>query len=427
MKLNATSPRIEILLSLIQLILMFGFAYLFTRQYIDFFYFHWSAIACVILAFLWKNQGLKQAKINRTKIYGNIFLFQALLYLTFYGISPLFGTQNFTQTIHTNFTHLGLFPWGMMLVVAIGMGKIAYTRQKDCAASDLLLEILPIQPGTQAWTSLQLLIRQACFVAVILTLAAICFNIYRYLTGSFGYFTARGLLISLVFMVLFFIRPFQALLKKITTSRKTLWVLLPVFSIIVGLTLSLLSYWLQHLAHTQVKPPALLSLIPLHLNQQNMGMLFGQSWWFAWIILGGIYIARVSRGMSTREMILASTILPVVFSLLLQSHHINSVFFTKNWSIVFGILGALGLFKLIFSKTFLPTYILSYLPVKESKQRAHQLVFRKIFKVLMLVIILTMPIGLPVISLYMFLAATAVQILTPIMILGFLKITFKQG
>ena len=107
-----------------------------------------------------------------------------------------------------------------------------------------------------------------------------------------------------------------------------------------------------------------------------------------------MFIAHKSRNISLREMILVSAMLPLLISLAMMAPRVSSVITTHSWSVIVGILGVIGLCKLLFQADTLPTTIISYLPATtQPKQRAHQFHMMKLIKCFIVVLFFALPIS----------------------------------
>lgn len=85
------------------------------------------------------------------------------------------------------------------------------------------------------------------------------------------------------------------------------------------------------------------------------------SWWIAWTPFVGIFIARISRGRKVKELILGSTMVPVLMTLVWFS-----VFGATSFSLVLN--GDTGLPKLVEAGNYQGTlfYLLSKLPLSQA-------------------------------------------------------------
>ena len=424
MKLNINNQFISIASIIAIFSIAFAIADLFFIHHITVFYFHWIALlllAATIFLPISHYRFEILATLNRKKIYSNIMLFQLFLLGTFYGIGHLFGLHTVHQSLLSN-ADLGLLPWCFMLIIGIGMGYTTYTKKRDCSATTLIETFIPLRVGGQSWSLLQFFLRQAVNSAVGLTLGLISLSVYYAIVGQFEFFSLRSVLLSFFLMILFLLKPFYRIVKIITNSRYYLWLNLPCFALILGLILGALGYALSATAILPVTPPAALQTILAKLTPGDIAILFGNSWWLCWSVLGGIYIVRTARGLKVQEIIIITLLLPTLLSLLLTYTSLNTLT-TQPWNILIGTLSTLGLLKLILSKDMLPCYVLSYFPINpHPKQRSHQLMFKKSIKLMLVALVFSFPMGLSVFTFFSLAAATPLLLLSVFFFISYVRL-----
>lgn len=396
MKLNNSSFLIEISFLAIQIILACSVAYAFSRYAINFYYFQWAAVGLVAL-FLIKGSRQQPSTTAHSQQWLQIMGFQLALFATFYGISDLFGHHAFSQTLTYNSFTLGFAPWSVMILVAIVLRLTLEHTDHDASFVDAIGMLFKVTPGSQLWSLIHLSVRQCTNVILAVTLVLLSLNVVSAFTGPFMQFSASSVIISFIIIVLALLKKPQQLLKKLVADRHQLYLTLPLLAVISGLLIALLAFWLTSLAQTHTKTPALIQYLNACFSPTKLALLFGQSWWLAFGVAGGVFIAHKSRRLGLRQMILVSAALPLLISLCLLSPGVNSALTTHSWSVIVGILGMVGVYKLLFQADTSPTTIISYLPATATpKQRAHQFHMHKLIKCFLVVLFFTLPIGVQV-------------------------------
>lgn len=395
MKVNINSFTIEITSMAVQLILAAAIAGLFSHYHVNLYCYQWAVLA-VVVCFLLKNNKTTHpiTATERYRCWLNIIGFQLLLIATYYGISHYFGAHTFTQLIQYNTAHLGFAPWGAMCLVATVLRLLQQKTGQDTSLVDALMPPFNIKHGGKIWILLNLSIRLATNVVIGITLALLSLNVIYALTGPFTPFSALSIVISLIIILLAVLKKCQPLYKKIVSRRQHLYFMLPLAAIILAFCIAILCKLLSGLSDTVTKTPGIITLLNNTYAPSITPLLFGQSWWLAWSVAGGIFIAKKSQALSNREMLLISALVPIIFYLITLQPSIHSALSTHNWSVIIGFFAFVGLLKLIFQRDMLPCTIINYLPIKQQpKQRSHQFYMVKVIKALLMVLFFAIPIG----------------------------------
>lgn len=392
MKIHQSSLLLQFSALLFHIVLTCLVAYAWVHQ-INFYKMHWIALVLLLGCLCFKYTDSYKTHSQRNNLI-NIYLFQLSLYFIHFGISNLFSNNAFTQSIQFNTAYVGLFPWAYMLLIAVILRLTIEHSHKDATIADILCTTFKIKLGGQLWSLLHLSIRQATLMVTALTLALICMGIYASCIGKFDYFSVRGLVLSMMVMILALSKITKKYLPEITTKKALLFIRLPAFAVILGFTLVIIALILTPLASHVVSPPSAMQLFNALFQHANASLLFGQGWWLCWSVIGGCYIAHHSRGLSLRRMILASLLLPFVIGLLMQCSAITTHITSSDTSILFAILGILILLNRLFKPDTLPCYILTQLPVLSTpKKRAYKILLAKALKIMLLLLFFTIPIG----------------------------------
>ena len=396
MKVKSSSLLLELSISALQVFMTLLLVFLFSYKHINLYQIQWAALPLLLSAlFLFKP--FQTIKNYRALL--KIIAFQLLLFLSFYGISHLFGSDTFTQIITKMTWHLGFFPWSLMLVIALGLRLLNLTSHEDTSIVDIISRIISLKKNSYILSALHLLIRGATNFNIALTLALISISIYTDLTGPLDNFSIRSLLITLILIALIFSKPGKYLIKKTVQSSRWLYLSMPLYAITLSLLLATIAYALSNISSLHTPPPTLLNLLNDSINSTSISILFGYGWWLTWASMGGIFIAHHSRTLTLGQMILWSSLTPLVISILLTSSVVDSLLVTHSWSIMLALIGISGLIKLLTQKDTLPCLILAYFPhTTHPKQRAHQFLFASNIKTLLIILFFSIPVGLKALS-----------------------------
>ena len=115
-------------------------------------------------------------------------------------------------------------------------------------------------------------------------------------------------------------------LKRLSTLNVYLMILLMIFVLAVGPTrylletiLSGIGFYLQNLPHMAFFTETFLGSLTEQAGKaagwQDGWTIFYWGWWIAWSPFVGLFIARISRGRSIRQMVLGVLLLPTAFSM----------------------------------------------------------------------------------------------------------------
>ena len=400
MRINESSLLLEVSAVTCQVLLTLVLAFAFSHHLVNLYQLQWLAVPVLLWALL--SSGAKNSKAYGTQRKGiySIIAFQLLLFMLFYGTSAVFGAHTFAININNNFTRIGFFPWSIMLIIAIGLQLLNSASGKDASIVDLITRVIPVK-NSYFLTVLHLLIRGSCNFSIGLTLALITINSYSALTGRLDAFSIISLLLSVLVLLLIFAKPGKYLLKKTTQSANVLYVTLPMYAVVLAVCLAGITHALASIATLHTKPPVFIQALNTVITAHSISALFSMGWWLAWAGVGGIFIAHHSRALSLRQMIVWSSITPLIISLCVQSTPIATLLTTTPWSCLIAIPAICGLLYVITQKDFLPCLILAYLPQSPTpKQRAHQFLFISNLKTMLLIVFISIPIGLNALSFF---------------------------
>ncbi|MFC3284732.1 BCCT family transporter [Litchfieldella rifensis] len=218
--------------------------------------------------------------------------------------------------------HWGLHPWGIYAVVALALALFSYNKGLPLTMRSIFYPIL----GERIWGWPGHVIDILAVFATLFGLATSLGLGATQATAGLGYLfgvpntnTTMVLLImgitavALVSVVL----GVDKGVKRLSQFNMVLAALLLLFVILVGPTLMIVTGFFENLLSYAVNLPALSN--PFGREDANFTQgwtAFYWAWWIAWSPFVGMFIARVSRGRSVREFLIAVLLVPSVVSVL---------------------------------------------------------------------------------------------------------------
>lgn len=422
MKVKNSSFLLEFSISGLQILITLLLVFLLSRKHINLYQVHWLALPVLFgaLCFTRKNRTLSVDKqsLNKQALL-KIIIFQLLLFLTFYGISPLFGPDAFARIIPTMTWHLGFFPWSLMLLIALGLRLLNNASHKNASVVDVITQIIPLKEDSYFLSAFHLLIRGATNFNIALTLALISLNIYTDFTGPLDSFSIRSLLLTLLLIGLIFSKRGKYLSKKAVQSSRWLYITTPLYAVTLSLLLSLIAHALSGIATLHTQRPTILNLLNYSLNTNDIITLFGYGWWLTWTSIGGIFIAHYSRELTLKQMLLFSSITPLLINTLLTYIKTDELFIPHSWSVTIAIMGIGGLLKLLTENDILPCLILAYFSdAPHPKHRAHQFLFTSNIKTMLIILFFSLPIGLKALSFFCCFISLPLEVFSVVIIIA---------
>ncbi len=218
--------------------------------------------------------------------------------------------------------HWGLHPWAIYAVVALSLALFSYNKGLPLTLRSAFYPIL----GDRVWGWPGHVIDILAVLATVFGLAtSLGIGAQQGAAGLdflFGVGTSNTTLIVLIIVITAIaigsiIRGLEGGVKRLSEFNMILAALLLVFIIAFGPTLDILSGFFINLgAYGQ-------NLLPLSMPFGREDANFAQgwtafywAWWISWSPFVGMFIARVSRGRTVREFLLAVLIVPTLLSVL---------------------------------------------------------------------------------------------------------------
>ncbi|WP_066186539.1 BCCT family transporter [Gracilibacillus timonensis] len=234
-------------------------------------------------------------------------------------------TAALAESMRSTFLHYGFHPWAVYGIVALALAYAQFRKGELGLISKTLRPILGDRVDGPIGNVVDVLAVFATIIGVAVSLGVGAMQInggLNYLFNVPNNTLVQGIIIAIV-TVLFLISAWSGLSKGIqylSNLNMILAGLLFIAILILGPTLLILNMipsatgdYLSHLLFN--------SLDPSPLNEQKHEWMqdwtiYYWGWWMSWSPFVGIFIARVSRGRSIREFVMAVLFVPSIVSFL---------------------------------------------------------------------------------------------------------------
>ncbi len=245
--------------------------------------------------------------------------------------APVFGVEPNSQTageaaLATTFFHWGIHPWGIYALVSLALAFFAYNRGLPLTFRSVFYPLL----GERIYGTWGNVIDILTVLATLFGLAtSLGFGVGQAAAGLnflFGWPTSTGFQVFLIAAITAMatasvVAGLDAGVKRLSQLNIYLAAAFLVFVVIVGPTLFLLSAFIQSTGfYAQVLPQ--LSFWNEAFSEpgwQGSWTVFYWGWWISWSPFVGMFIARISKGRSIRELILGVVLMPSLLSFLWMS------------------------------------------------------------------------------------------------------------
>ncbi|ADC48308.1 OpuD, BCCT family glycine betaine transporter [Alkalihalophilus pseudofirmus OF4] len=275
-------------------------------------------------------------EFNRLTWFAMLFSAGMGIGLLFYGVSepishyaePPYGGEELARTseaaliaLRFTYLHWGFHAWAIYATVALALAYYKFRKQVPGLMSSTLQPIFGDKVRGPIGYTIDI-------IAVFATLFGVCASLglgaqqinagLNYLIGIPINFNIQLLIIGII-TVLFIISASTGIkkgIKYLSNTNMILAVLLLIIMIIVGPTLFLLNLFTHTLGqYIQNLPQMGLRISPF--NQESAAWtqgwtIFYWAWWISWSPFVGMFIARVSKGRTVREFVVAVLIVPTL-------------------------------------------------------------------------------------------------------------------
>ncbi|MBB4209172.1 BCCT family transporter [Roseinatronobacter bogoriensis] len=218
--------------------------------------------------------------------------------------------------------HWGLHPWAIYAVVALALALFSYNKGLPLTLRSAFYPIF----GERVWGWPGHIIDILAVFATVFGLAtSLGIGAQQAAAGLnflFGLGTGNSMLILLIIVITLIaivsiIRGLEGGVKVLSEVNMGLAALLLAFIVLAGPTLAILTGFFDNLlAYGRYLPELSMPFGREDSNFAGGWTAFYWAWWISWSPFVGMFIARVSRGRTVREFLIAVLIVPTLLSVL---------------------------------------------------------------------------------------------------------------
>lgn len=218
--------------------------------------------------------------------------------------------------------HWGLHPWAIYAVVALALALFSYNKGLPLTLRSCFYPIF----GERVWGWPGHIIDILAVLATVFGLAtSLGIGAQQAAAGLnflFGLGTGNSMLILLIIVITLIaigsiVRGLDGGVKVLSQVNMGLATALLLFIIIAGPTVAILIGFFDNLlAYVQYLPALSMPFAREDANFSQGWTAFYWAWWISWSPFVGMFIARVSRGRTVREFLIAVLIVPTLLSVL---------------------------------------------------------------------------------------------------------------
>lgn len=218
--------------------------------------------------------------------------------------------------------HWGLHPWAIYAVVALALALFSYNKGLPLTLRSAFYPIF----GERVWGWPGHIIDILAVLATVFGLAtSLGIGAQQAAAGLhflFGLSTGNPMLILLIIVITLVaivsvVRGLEGGVKVLSELNMGLAALLLLFVILAGPTLAILTGFFDNLmAYGRYLPELAMPFGREDANFAGGWTAFYWAWWISWSPFVGMFIARVSRGRTVREFLIAVLIVPTFLSVL---------------------------------------------------------------------------------------------------------------
>ncbi len=218
--------------------------------------------------------------------------------------------------------HWGLHPWAIYAVVALALALFSFNKGLPLSVRSIFYPVL----GERVWGwpghVVDILAVFATLFGLVTSLGLGAQQAAAGLSHLFGIPSGDLTMVLLIIGItaialLSVLAGLEKGVQRLSKINMGLAVLLLLFVIVVGPTLAILSGFFSNLGAYLVNLPALSN--PIGREDANFSQgwtAFYWAWWISWSPFVGMFIARVSRGRTVREFLIAVLLVPSLVSVL---------------------------------------------------------------------------------------------------------------
>jgi len=242
--------------------------------------------------------------------------------------------------------HWGLHPWAIYAIVGLGLAFFAYNRGLPLTIRSVFYPLLGDKIYGFWGNLIDVLSVLATLVGLATSLGLGVQQINAGLNALFGVeigTTTQVILIAVItgFATLSVFAGLDAGVKRLSQGNMILAAVFLLFLLLVGPTIYILGGFTQNLGYyLRVFPElALWTETFRESNWQGSWTVFYWAWWISWSPFVGMFIARISKGRTVKEFVLAVVLIPTLLSFVWMSVFGGSALFLQAHDVV-DIVGA---------------------------------------------------------------------------------------
>lgn len=239
------------------------------------------------------------------------------------------SAQAARQALQLTFLHWGVHGWAIYALVGLAVGYFAYRHRQPLALRSALLPLLG-----ERWVKGGAGHAVDCF-GIFVTLLGLVTNLgigalqvssgIEYLTGIEHSKTTLLVVLLVMSLVatLAAVSGIEKGIRRLSNLNIVLFSSLLLFVLVCGSTLELLNGFVQNLG--DYLNGLVLKTFDLYVytgggagkSEEWLGLwtLFYWAWWISWAPFVGMFIARISRGRTVRELVMGVLLIPLGFTL----------------------------------------------------------------------------------------------------------------
>lgn len=226
--------------------------------------------------------------------------------------------------VYTSF-HWGLHAWGIYTICSVGVAYYGFRKRKKYLISSSVMDVFQSKKVNRG---LKIICDLTATVGIVFGVAASLGMGIVQTAGGLDYVfginadNSTGKIVIMALMTIFFIMSAMTGLEKgiqiLSNLNMILAVVLMLFLFAVGPKLFILKVFVDslgmYLSQAFALGFAVAPFTPEYEKWMGSWTLVYFTWWIAWAPFVGIFIARISKGRTIRELILGSLIVPTTFT-----------------------------------------------------------------------------------------------------------------
>lgn len=238
-----------------------------------------------------------------------------------------------SQAVMFTFLHWGIHGWGIYALMAVALGYFSYRFNRPLALRTALYPLLGERVNGTAGHAVDCFGVMVTVFGLVSNLGIGTLQISAGLEQLFGiensYSSMIGVMIVMTIVAtLAAISGIEVGIRRLSNLNILLFAFLLIFVLSMGPTLQLLNTLIQNIG--DYVSGFMRKTFDVYAYQSNRSWLskwtlFYWAWWIAWAPFVGLFIARISRGRTIREVVTGVLFLPLGFTIVWLSVFGNSV------------------------------------------------------------------------------------------------------